>query len=71
MTGANEKTITKKTGRGRPATGLGQLIGVRLQPDLLAALDAYIQSVDPDATRPEAVRRALSEWLEECGHLPK
>lgn len=65
-----EKTVVSRK-RGPKPTGKGLPIVVRLQPDLLSALDGYIQSMDPDATRPEAVRRALSEWLEERGHPPK
>jgi hypothetical protein len=45
---------------GRPPTGIGTMIGVRLQPDQLAALDHWIdQQPDPKPTRPEAVRRIL------------
>ncbi len=41
----------------------GTLVGVRLQPEALAALDAWI-SVQPDApSRPEAVRRLLARAL--------
>jgi hypothetical protein len=49
--------------RGRPATGKGESINVRLQPDQLAALDAWIvqQAVPP--SRPEAIRHALAEFL--------
>ncbi len=48
--------------RGRPATGQGTLIGVRLQPDQLAALDAWIaRQKDVGLTRPEAVRRILAK----------
>ena len=61
---SQEKTITKK--RGRPATGLGQLIGVRLQPADLAALDAYRASDEP-MTRPQAIRAALTDWLRTHG----
>jgi hypothetical protein len=57
-----EKPITKK--RGRPATGLGQMIGVRLQPPSLDTLDAWIGSQpDPKPTRPEAIRRLLERAL--------
>ena len=63
-----EKTLTKK--RGRPATGLGQLVGVRLQPDDLAALDAY-RTADEPMTRPQAIRAALSDWLRTHGFGPK
>lgn len=46
--------------RGRPATGKGLPILVRLQPDLLALLDA---SIVDNETRPEAVRRILKQYL--------
>lgn len=52
--------------RGRPATGQGVLLGVRLQPDLLAALDAWVdaqQELKP--SRPEAIRILLREVLEQ------
>ncbi|RHZ91864.1 ribbon-helix-helix protein, CopG family [Cereibacter sphaeroides] len=53
-----EKTITKNR-RGRPATGLGILIGVRLQPDLLAWLDEERAKLDPAPSRPEMIRAIL------------
>ncbi|PTD20432.1 hypothetical protein CV103_11380 [Sphingomonas fennica] len=54
---------TKK--RGRPVTtGKGQLVGVRLQPDQLAALDTWIEAQpEPRPTRPEAIRQLLAERL--------
>lgn len=49
--------------RGRPkTTGKGQLIGVRLLPEPLAALDAWIAKQREPVTRPEAIR-----WLVELG----
>ena len=42
---------------------------VRLQPDQLAQLDAWIEEQPrPSPTRPEAVRRLLRERLERRGH---
>lgn len=54
---------TKK--RGRPVTtGKGTPVMVRLQPDQLAALDAWIATQpEPKPSRPEAVRRLLAEKL--------
>jgi cytochrome c553 len=54
------RDIMKKT---RPAqTGIGVL--VRLQPDQLAALDAWIaRHPDPKPSRPEAIRLVLSGAL--------
>ena len=54
--------IPKKT-RGRPATGRGTLIGVRLQPDQLAALDAWIDQQSVSLTRPEAIRAMMETIL--------
>ena len=41
-------------------------MGVRLQPDDLAALDAY-RAVDEPMTRPQAIRAALADWLRTHG----
>jgi hypothetical protein len=54
------QTVITKKRRGPPPTGKGTLIGVRMQPDDLAVLDAWIsKQTDPDLTRPEAVRRLI------------
>ncbi|WP_313231138.1 hypothetical protein [Sphingobium yanoikuyae] len=50
--------ITKKR-KGPAPTGKGTLVGVRLQPDDLELLDLWIAANDPDASRPEALRRIL------------
>lgn len=52
-----------KKPRGRPATGKGQLIGVRLQPDQLKELDEWIVSEGKGHTRPEAIRDILKRWF--------
>jgi hypothetical protein len=58
-----DKTITKK--RGRPATGLGTLIGVRLQPDQINRVDAWIAIHDEAGkTRPEAIRQLIAIGLD-------
>lgn len=60
-------TITKK--RGRPSTGLNPLIGVRLPPDLIEAIDVAIEAQpEPKPSRPEMIRRALGEWLQTKGY---
>lgn len=53
-----ETRLTRKRG---PASrgGRGVLVGVRLQPDDLELLDLWISETDPDASRPEALRRIL------------
>ena len=50
---------------GRPPTGIGKTIGLRLYPDQEAALDAWIaKQPDPKPSKPEAIRRLLWEALE-------
>ncbi|NII58103.1 hypothetical protein FHR74_001557 [Sphingomonas aerolata] len=44
---------------GRPRTGIGQMIGVRLQPDELELLDLWIAANDDGISRPEGLRRIL------------
>jgi hypothetical protein len=57
--------LSKKT-RGRPRTGINKLIGVRLTPDLLQRIDAWIEAQpDPKPTRPEAIRVLLRERLDQ------
>lgn len=52
-----KKTVLSKKKRGPPATGKGTLIGVRLQPDRITALDAWISAQsDHRPSRPEAIR---------------
>ena len=50
----------QKKPRGRPATGKGEFVGVRLHGDLLVPLDAWIAGQpDPKPSRPEAIRVLL------------
>jgi hypothetical protein len=41
----------------------GEPITVRLQPDALAQLDAWIKLQTPAPSRPEAIRRLLAKAL--------
>jgi hypothetical protein len=59
---AKSINVIKKS-RGRPATGQGTLIGVRLQPSHLKALDAWIAKQDASLTRPEAIRAMMETIL--------
>lgn len=62
---------TSKKRRGRPATGIGQNVGLRLYRHEEAALDAWIASLpEPKPSKPEAIRHALGEFLREHGYLP-
>lgn len=59
----------KKNKGGRPTTtGTGQLIAVRMLPDLLVAIDKYQVSVQADS-RPAAIRQAVTETLLRKGLL--
>jgi hypothetical protein len=59
---AKSINVIKKL-RGRPATGQGTLIGVRLQPSQLAILDRWIAKQDARMTRPKAIRALVAAGL--------
>jgi metal-responsive CopG/Arc/MetJ family transcriptional regulator len=50
--------------QGRPATGKGTPILVRLQPDQLEALDSWIAEQPEKLTRAEAIRRILRKAIQ-------
>lgn len=50
------RVITKK----RPPV-TGTLVGVRLQPDMLAKIDALRTKLDPAPSRPEMIRRIIED----------
>ena len=55
---------TKKIQRGRPATGTGEPVQVRIQPDLMISLDAWIAAQpQPKPSRPEAIRQLMTMSL--------
>jgi hypothetical protein len=50
--------------RGRPKTGIGKPIGLRLYPELEARLDRWIKEQPaPKPSRPEAIRRLVERGL--------
>jgi hypothetical protein len=54
----------EKRPRGRPRTGIGPAISMRLYPEMEAALAAWIKrQPDPKPSRSEAIRRLLGEAL--------
>jgi len=56
--------------RGRPSTGIGGNVGLRLYPEMEQALDAWIAAQpEPRPSRPEAIRLALRDWLTGIGLL--
>lgn len=63
------QTVVPKKKRGPAPTGKGTQIQVRLQPDLLAALDQFISETKPDTSRPEALRIAFRDWAIANGYL--
>ena len=61
--------ITKSKKMGRPVTtGKGELIGLRLLPDLLIAVDKH-QAAMGALSRPEAIRKILTDYLRRKGLL--
>jgi hypothetical protein len=49
---------------GRPPTGIGPVVGVRLYPDLEADLNAWIEAQsEPKPSKPEAIRRLMRSAL--------
>jgi hypothetical protein len=62
MVSMRQTVITKKR-RGPAPTGIGTLIGVRLQPSHLKALDGWIAQQSASPSRPEAIRRLVELGL--------
>jgi hypothetical protein len=59
------RDIPKKRGRGRPkTTGRGEGILLRLHSAQVFALDAWINEQESPVSRPEAIRRLLSDILD-------
>ena len=53
----------KKRGRGRPRTGIGKPVGLRLYPDLERRIDAWASKQLDKPGRPEAIRRLIEVAL--------
>jgi hypothetical protein len=49
----------KKRGRGRPLTGIGKPVGLRLYPDLERRIDDWASKQSDKPGRPEAIRRLV------------
>ena len=53
-----------KSRRGRPRTGIGPMVGLRLYPTLEAALAEWIAAQpDPKPSKPRAIRQLLTRAL--------
>jgi len=57
------QTVITKKRRGPLPTGKGTLIGVRLQPAQLVALDSWIAKQSAPMTRPKAIRAMMETIL--------
>ena len=56
----------KKRGRGRPETGIGPTIGLRLHPELASDLDAWIEEQpEPKPSKPQAIRTLMQKGLDQ------
>jgi metal-responsive CopG/Arc/MetJ family transcriptional regulator len=55
-------TVLTRKRRGPAPTGKGTLVGVRLQPDMLAGVDQFIAEHD-EISRPEAIRLIIRDWM--------
>jgi hypothetical protein len=55
--------IKNKRGPGRPKTGIGPIIALRLYPDMEKRLAAWIEQQDDEPSRPEAIRRLVDAGL--------
>jgi hypothetical protein len=53
----------KKRGRGRPRTGIGKPVGLRLYPELEQKIDAWASKQPDRPGRPEAIRRIIEQTL--------
>lgn len=62
------KKVEKTKKRGRPATGKGEQINVRLLPDLLGAVDRQLAETSAES-RAAAIREILSAYFKRKGWL--
>jgi hypothetical protein len=63
MAKSRDSDNAKSKKMGRPvSTGTGELIGVRILPDLLGAVDRW-KTKSGCESRPEAIRKILTEHL--------
>jgi metal-responsive CopG/Arc/MetJ family transcriptional regulator len=61
----------KNQKRGRPRTGIGTPVQVRLRDDLLASLDRWRRKQSDLPNRPEAMRRLIEEALKVSSAPPR
>lgn len=56
--------------KGRPPTDT-QPVMIRMTPEMIAALDDARRNITDLPTRPELVRRVMTDWLRQQGYLPE
>jgi len=61
----------KNRKRGRPPTGEGVPVQVRLKESLLDTIDAWRRRQDDLPTRPEAIRRLIEQALQAPDARPR
>lgn len=61
---AVQETLLSGKRRGPKPTGVGQMIGVRLQPEDLKSLDSWIAANGKSMSRPEAIRRLVAQGVD-------
>jgi hypothetical protein len=61
----------KRSKPGPKPTGKGEPVLVRLLPELMTPLDAWAADQDGPPSRPEAIRRILTEYFKRRGLMPK
>ena len=64
------QTVISRKRRGPPPTGKGVPILVRIRPELLASLDAWIRKEGVSLSRPEAIRRLIELALSTKSERP-
>jgi hypothetical protein len=58
-----KQTVITQKRRGPAPTGKGELVGVRVQPDMAARIDKWAGRCDDGPSRPEAIRRLVELGL--------
>ncbi|MFN3686748.1 ribbon-helix-helix protein, CopG family [Salinarimonas sp.] len=55
--------------RGRPATGTDPHLSFRSPPEVTEAIERAAKAQTDTPSRSEMIRRIVTEWLRERGHL--
>lgn len=61
-------SVTHKK-RGRPATGKNPHLSIRVDPEIIHAVETYRSNENGNLNQSEAIRRILKDWLTEKGYL--